>query len=340
VTRVFRFGWGALDQLPAVAEELGLSRLALLTTRRGLAQVDGDSFAAVFSGVLPHVPAHTVEEAVRIVDEADADAVVAVGGGSAVDTGKAVALALAERGRDVKAIAVPTTYAAAEWTHYFGVLDEEARTKRGGMGEAARPSGAVYDPALAVGLSLEHTVGTAMNALAHCAEALYAPGRTDDSDRHAHCGARAIGHALPIVAGDLASRYGRTRLLEGAMRSAWALADGGMALGHAMAQAVGGRYGVPHGAANAVCLAPALRFNEEAAPEALAKLGAALGTDDPIARVAQLAGLGGFGRLRDLGVPEDELDLLGEIAAARAPARANPRSASPAEVAQLFRDIW
>lgn len=339
MTRSFRFGWGALVLLPELMSEAGVERPALITSKRGAAQAPG-SFVEVFDGVLPHVPAHTVEDAAQVVLESGADSMVALGGGSAVDTSKAVALALSVRGHDVKTIAVPTTYAAAEWTSYFGVLDEDDRTKRGGAGEPARPVAALYDPSLALGLSLGDTVGTAMNALAHCAEAFYVAGRSVASDRHAHCGARAIGHALPLVAANLGGRYGRTRLLEGAMRAAWALADSGMALGHAMAQAVGGRYGVPHGAANAVCLAPALRFNQEGDSEANAKLADALGVADPVARVEELAGLGGFGRLRDLGVPEDELELLGEVAAARAPARANPRPAAPAEVAALYRSVW
>ena len=78
-----------------------------------------------------------------------------------------------------------------------------------------------------------------------------------------------------------------------------------LALGHALAQGLGGRYGVAHGAMNALTLPPALRFNEPVAGEAIARFGAALGSDDPPARVEELARLGGFERLRDFGVPED-----------------------------------
>jgi alcohol dehydrogenase len=107
-----------------------------------------------------------------------------------------------------------------------------------------------------------------------------------------------------------------------------------------MAQAVGGRYGIAHGAANALCLPPALRFNEPIADEAIARFGEALGADDPAARFEELARLGGFTRLRELGVPEDELDEVAEATVQRAGAKANPRSASAAEVAGLFRSIW
>ena len=124
------------------------------------------------------------------------------------------------------------------------------------------------------------------------------------------------------------------------MHSGMALGGSMLALGHAIAQALGGRYGLAHGAMNALALPAALRFNAEAAPEAVRRFGEALGTDDPATRVEELARLGGFERLRDLGVPEDE---LGEVAAAtveRAGAKANPRPATAFEVEELLRSIY
>ena len=88
-----------------------------------------------------------------------------------------------------------------------------------------------------------------------------------------------------------------------------------------MAQALGGRYGLPQGSTNAVCLPAALRFNAVAVPDAVARFAQALGVDDAPARVEELALLGGFARLRDLGVPEDDLDEVAE-AVVRPPRRA------------------
>ena len=113
-----------------------------------------------------------------------------------------------------------------------------------------------------------------------------------------------------------------------------------LALGHALAQALGGRYGAPHGALNALTLPAALRFNEPVAGEAIARFGAALGTDDPAARVEELARLGGFERLRDLGIPEDAAAEVAESAAARPGAKANPREVTPADAEALIRSIW
>jgi len=115
------------------------------------------------------------------------------------------------------------------------------------------------------------------------------------------------------------------------------LALGGamLALGHAMAQAVGGRYGLPHGTLNGICLPPALRFNEQFAPDAVARFRDAVGRD-----VTELAALGGPTRLRDLGVPEGDLPELAAAAAGRPGNRANPRPATPAEIEALLRSVY
>lgn len=321
-----------------MAAELGLSRLLLVTTRRGARAAGSLAVAGVYEGVRPHVPVETVREAAARARELDVDGLVGLGGGSAIDSCKAVAAELLPE-LTLRTIVVPTTYAGAEWTPFFGMLLAPGR-KSGGSDERVVPAGAIYDPELSVGLPLAETVGTALNALAHCAEAYYAPGRNDHGDRNADTGAAAIGYALPLVVANLDSLYARTRLLEGAFRAALALESAGLALGHAMAQGLGGRYGLPQGAMNALCLPAALRFNAEVVPEAVTRFGQALGVDDAAARVEDLARLGGFERLRDFGVPEDEIgEVAGEIAA-RAGAKANPRPAGAAEIADLLRLIW
>jgi maleylacetate reductase len=340
-TRILRFGAGSLGELADVCAEAGIARPLLVTTRRGAQTVPGLPVVATFDGVLPHVPVETVRAAAALAREARADGLVGLGGGSAVDTSKAVVAELAAAGEGPlpRVVAVPTTYAGAEWTPYYGMLLAPGR-KGGGADERARPVAAVYDPELSVGLPLAPTVGTAMNALAHCAEAYYHPERTERAERHADTGATAIGYALPLVAERLDGIYGRTRLLEGAMRAALALAESGLCLGHAMAQALGGRYGLPQGSTNAVCLPAALRFNAAAVPDAVARLGKALRADDAPSRVEELARLGGFGRLRDLGVPAEELDAVAEDVVVRRGAVANPRPVTAAEVADLLRSVW
>jgi maleylacetate reductase len=315
--------WG-LGELASLLRELGAERPLLVTTPR-FAGLDLP-VTTCFDGVQRHSPLEVVAAATAA--STGADGLVGLGGGSAIDTSKAVSA-----GTGLPLVAVPTTYSGAEWTRYFGMRDPVRRLKTGGSG--ANTVGVVYEPALTLELPRGESVGTALNALAHCAEALYA-GECADASR----GAELIGRWLSVVVSDGADLEARTGLLEGAMHAGMALAERGLFLGHAMAQALGGRYGLSHGAMNAICLAPALRFNEEVVPEAIASFGRALGTEDPATRVEELALLGGFTRLRDFGVPETELAELAADTATRAGARANPRAASAEDVEALLRSIW
>ena len=308
--------WG-LDALPEVCAEAGVTSPLLVASARWDLPIEA-------SARWSEVPSHRVDEAAIQAE----GGVIAVGGGSAIDLGKAISATA-----DVPLVSVPTTYAGAEWTTYYGVRDPERKLRGGGAG--ANPRGIVYDVELTLDLPREPTVGTAMNALAHCAEALYVEGHNVDADEHALAGARLIGEWLPRVVDAPRDREARTELLRGACHGGAALGGSGLALAHAMAQAIGGRYGVPHGTLNGICLPPALRWNEQWAPDAVHRFRAAVGCD-----VEELAALGGVTRLRDLGVPEADLPELAEAAAGRAGNRANPRSATAAEIEELFRSVW
>jgi maleylacetate reductase len=311
--------WG-LRELPGVLGEVGIHRPLLVASERWQGTGLGVRTAARWTEVPSEQIAAAAEHA--------GDGVLAVGGGSAIDLGKAIS---AEAGMPV--VSVPTTYAGAEWTPFFGIRDPERRMRGGGSG--AHLGGVVYEPGLTLSLPRAETVGTALNALAHAAEALYVKGHNPEADEHALTGARLIGEWLRRVVEAPHDLDARTKLLEGAMHAGMALGGSMLALGHAMAQALGGRYGLPHGAMNALTLPAALRFNEEVAPDAVRRFREAVGVD-----VEELARLGGFERLRDFGVPEDELGQVAAATVERAGAKANPRPASRAEVEELLREIY
>jgi maleylacetate reductase len=321
--------WG-LDALPAVLRQLGIERPLVITD---------DVFADVelpverrFAGAQPHADLSGVRAAIEVAG--DADGLIALGGGSVIDTTKAVSKAL-----DVPIVSVPTTYAGAEWTHWYGNRDSETRTKPAGMD--ARVEGIVYEVDLTLGLPREPTGGTALNALTHAAEALYASGATADTDEQALAGTRKIVQALPAVLQDGSDREARLTLLQGAAHAGAAMLAG-MAAAHGIAQVLGGRYGLPHGTMNAISLPPVLRFNLEdpTAAAAIARFAQAMGAEDPAARVEELSALFGAGRLRDHGIPEEDLPEVAELSAARPATQANPRPVSAEDALGLLRSVW
>jgi maleylacetate reductase len=307
--------WG-IEELPALAGE----RPLVVASARWR-----DVFDA--ADRWEEVPSHRIEVPEGV------GTIVAIGGGSAIDTGKA-----ASATSGLPLVSVPTTYSGAEWTSFFGVRDPDRRMRGGGGG--ANLHAIVYEPRLTLGLPVPETVGTSLNALAHCAEALYVRERTPESDADALAGAALIGEWLPRVVERPDEPDPREQLLRGACHAGAALGASTLALGHALAQVLGGRYGAPHGALNALTLPPALRFNEPVAGEAISRFGAALGTDDPAARVEELARLGGFERLRDLGIPEEAAAAVAEAVAERPGAKANPRPVTPADVERMLSAIW
>jgi maleylacetate reductase len=304
---IVRWGLGALPEV------LGGRRAFLLATERWDAPVD-------VAGRWSDLPTE------REIDAGGADVVLALGGGSTVDTAKRVS---AESGLPL--VSVPTTYSGSEWTRYYGVRDADRRMRGGGGG--AHNEAIVYDVELTLGMPRNVSGGTALNALAHACEALYVKGRDPEADPIALRAAGVISEALPRVLDDGSDRPAREALLHGAAKAGEALARSGLALAHAMAQAIGGRYGLPHGALNAICLPPALRFNEEFVPGELLGGRAA-------ERAQELAHLSGFTTLSALGVPEQDLPELAATAAGRAGARANPRPASADDVLALLTSAF
>jgi maleylacetate reductase len=310
----------SLAELPEVLAEAGIERPFVIASPRWKI-LD-----------LPHVewwaevPSHRFE----VPDVADG--ILAVGGGSAIDTGK---YASAHSGKPV--VHVPTTYSGAEWTTFYGIRSPDRVMQGGGAG--ALPVAIVYDVDLTLDLPPDVTAGTALNGLAHCAEALYVRGHNAEGDEQALAGAPLIASALPRVLAAPNDRGARAELLRGAAHAGHALALTGLALAHAMAQALGGRYGISHGAMNALCLPPALEFNRALVPAEVERLGDAIG-GDAVERSRELALLGGFDRLRDFSVPRVDLPQVGEAASQRAGNLANPRPATPGEILALLETIW
>jgi maleylacetate reductase len=210
--------------------------------------------------------------------------------------------------------------------------------KRTGRDPRALPRVVLYDPALTVGLPAAVTGPSGMNALAHCAEALYAPGANPVTSLLAEEGARTLARGLPLAVAEPANLAGRSDALLGAWLAGASLAAG-VGLHHQLCHLLGGRYGLPHAELHTVLLPHAIGFVAPAAPGPVARLARALGADDAAGGLWDLARrLGAPAGLAELGLPEAELDRAAGLAAAKV--AQEPRPAGVGELRGLLGDAW
>lgn len=270
------FGTGAINQVAAEASRLGGQRIMLIAggPEAGLAapiEADlGRRIVARFSDVTMHVPVEVAQAAVRQAHDAQVDLLLSLGGGSSTGTAKAVAL---ETGLPI--LAVPTTYAGSEMTSIWGLTEGQRKTT--GRDLRVLPKSVVYDPELTVGLPVDVSASSGMNALAHLVEALYAPGISPISFMQAKEGVRALAASLPRVVADPLDVQARTDALYGAWLAGWALGTTGMGVHHKVCHVLGGAYNLPHAPMHAAVLPYATAFNTDAAPEAMRAIVEALG---------------------------------------------------------------
>lgn len=330
-------GAGARHSVPGEVARLGATRVLVVATGSARAARDeveaglGDRAVARFDGAVVHTPVGVTARAMAVVEEAAVDAVVTIGGGSAIGLGKAI---VARTG--IPHVALPTTYAGSEVTPVLGeTTDGEKQTRRD---PALLPGTVVYDVELTLRMPVGLTLTSAVNALAHAVEALWAPNATPVSDALATEASRLLLGALPAVLSSPADVAGRTALQQGAWLAGTCLATAQMGLHHQLAHALGGTFDLPHAELHTMLLAHVLRHNLPHAPAAAARLRAITG-DDPVEAIAALAAsYDGPRRLRDLGVPADGLAAVAErVGASSYP---NPGPTDAAAVLEVLRAAW
>jgi maleylacetate reductase len=333
------FGVGVIDRLPGEIDRLGAHRVLLIAG--GSAKATGDDVSRLLAGtvagrfeeVRQHVPERLVEAArAAAVGTYEADAVVAVGGGSAIGLAKALAV-----GTGLPALAVPTTYSGSEVSDVYGITGAHKRTARD---PRALPAVVLYDPELTVDLSPYATGTTGFNALAHCVEALYASGTNPIARLHAQEGIRLLADALPDAVAHPGDRSARGRALLGAYLAGSAFASAGSALHHKLCHVLGGTFGLVHGEVNAVLLPYVVAYNRYAAPEAMRRTARALHATDPVDALRSLAvALALPISLAEIGMPHEGLGAAAERAAV-AVGTANPRAVDLPSLRQLLDDAY
>lgn len=381
-TRVV-FGPGRVASLPDLLAGLGSRRPLVVcgtTVAAGpmlarVRQAVGGLEAAVYPGVALHTPLQSVLAGAEAARRHRADALVSVGGGSAIDTAKCMALMVAcggdwapyairyaERGSEARRalpretlphVAVPTTAgSASEVMPGAGCRDPETRTKLLFRDARLQPRAAVLDPELAVHADATLTAASGMTAVARCLEALYSRDRQPLSEGLALQGLRLLGRGLPRALrspGDLEAR-GDGQL--GCLLSGLAVDSAMASLVHALGHVLAGRYGFRHGVAHAILLAPAMRLLLPALGEGRHLVAHALGVaqDGQDARAAGDAAAEAVTalllatplpkRLAEAGVPEPDLPAIAAAALADHMVAYCPRPVGQDEILALVRAAW
>ncbi|MBT2269954.1 maleylacetate reductase [Rhodococcus qingshengii] len=334
-----RFGVGAVSLLTEEIERLSLSNVLVLCGphQRAIAERIvtelGERAAGLFSEARMHVPAEVAWAAVSYAARLKADGFVAIGGGSAIGVGKAVALELGS-----KLVAVPTTYAGSEMTPIWGIT--EGNVKRTGRDRRALPSAVVYDPELTTSMPVELSVTSACNAMAHAIEALYAPDTSPIISLMAEEGIRSFISAVPEIIADTGALQPRSGGLYGAWLCGATLGATTMSLHHQLCHVLGGRFDLSHAAVHTVVLPHVLAFNEVAAPEARTAIGRAMQTEeDPAIRLWQLISEWNAPRsLREIGLLRKDLPAVAD--AVLAAPYANPRQVERTDLLNLLARAW
>jgi maleylacetate reductase len=316
---------------------LGASRVMVISSERDASQAEKITaelpVVLRYHDVVMHVPVEVAERARVAAAAAEADVILAIGGGSATGLAKAIAMT-----SGLPIIAVPTTYAGSEATAVWGLTSGDVKTT--GTDLAVLPKVVVYDATLTLTLPVDLSVASGLNALAHCVDALWAPNADPINAVLAAEGIRALAAGLPRVVADPADLPGREHALYAAYVSAVAFASAGAALHHKICHVLGGKYNLPHAQTHATVLPYVLAFNGPAAPEAEARIAEAFGTETALEGLQALRSkLNAPRALRDYGLEETSIP---EAASAILPSvpPSNPRPVSAADLERLLHSAW
>ena len=369
------FRAGALGQLDAELGRLGARRALIVADAgveaAGLVERVQANIAGKVAGTFCDVPAGGSVLAVAQGAAAahGADVLVALGGGSAIDTAKAIRLLLAEGGalRDhmgaprlsrplLPLIAIPTTAGSgSEVSGWALIRDEAAREKLAFAHPALAPDLAILDPELLRSLPPQLTAATGMQALAHAIEALAGADANPISDILALQAIDMISNNLRDATYDGDDMGARGALLIAACIAGMAFSSsGGASLGmvHAAAQAIDGAFGLPHSMLSSVVLPYGMQFNSVAVPNRFARIARYMGVNsggrpeedviaDGIDAVRLLAADCGLpAHLRDLNLPEDSLGGVAEVALANPALQNNPRALAAEQLADILHAAW
>lgn len=352
------FGRGSLSELGGIVKDLDLKRVMVVCDQGivscGIADkvltplAETGVETVVFDDVIPNPTNGVVQAGYELA--AGVDGIVAVGGGSPIDTAKAINILLTNEGpiqryegpnrvknRGLPLIAIPTTAGtSSELTNVIALINEEEVRKYVIVDSHAGPSHAVIDPLLTTGLPAGITAATGIDALTHAIESyvsVNASGLTRYSSLEA---ARIFYHNLPLAVENGTDIDAREEMMRGCVIVGFAFNNADLGLVHGIAHTLSARHGLPHGVANALVLPYVMEYNAVSCPEKIQELGEAMGC----CSAYESAGAGarktcravlalvrrvGIGRIRDYGITEDSLRAIACDAVKESALMFNPR---------------
>jgi maleylacetate reductase len=341
------FGHGILDRVAHEASALG-ERVMLIadpapSVAHAVEEIQaslGERLVARSDDVVMHVPSAVAEAATRTADNAKADVIVCVGGGSSTGLAKGVAK-LSSR----PVVAVPSTYAGSEMTSIWGLTDSGRKVT--GRLAAVRPKTVVYDVRLTDRLPVSLSITSGLNAVAHSAEALYSPGASPLSIAAAREGIESMTTALSLITEHRDDDRARELALRGAWLSGWALEVSLMGIHHKMCHVLGGLLDLPHSPLHAAFLPFAIAYNAKAAPKAMTRLVEALGVPNPPDDAGGALWdlnqrLGAPTSLASIGMSEGDISraVSAAVEELRGGSFVNPREVDEVSLAQLVHEAW
>ncbi len=331
------FGPGRLSQVAGELEQLGVRKALVLATplqreaAERLSEQLGELSAGVYANATMHTPVEVTDDAIKAYTERGADGVVALGGGSTIGLGKAIAYR-----NDAPQLVIPTTYAGSEVTPVLGQTEHGVKTtvSHGSI----LPEVVIYDPELTLSLPVNMSITSALNAMAHAVEGLYARNRNPITSMMAAEGIRALRDALPGIIANPTDITARSGAQYGAWLCGTVLGTVGMALHHKLCHTLGGSFNLPHAETHAILLPHTAGYNAEAAAEALAPVAGLFGGSVGGGLYDFAARLGAPLALKDLGLREADLDKAADIAVQNP--YWNPRPVERDSLRALLQRAW
>ena len=377
LNEVSYFGAGARKELPEVINRMGFHK-ALVCSDKGLIKVgttkmvtdvlDGINFPyEIYSEIRPNPTVTNVQEGVAAFKKSGADCIIAIGGGSSMDTAKGIGIVCNNpefadvvslegvaptKKKSVPIIALPTTAGTgAEVTINYVIIDEERQAKMVCVDPNDIPAVAIVDPELMYSLPKGLTAATGMDALTHAIEGYITKGAWVMSDMYELQAIKMIAENLPLAVEEPTNPVGREAMALAQYIAAQAFSNVGLGLVHGMAHPMGSLHDVPHGVANALLLPRIMEFNMPKCIEKFGVIAQTMGVDtkgmtpeqaaqaavDAVKALSIRVGIPQH--LTDLGITEKDIPALAAQAIADVCTPGNPRDVTEAEIVELYKSV-